>query len=84
MAATRDLYHRIHAIQEIIPGAKTNATINGATIDTSEFESLTFIWDVGVWTDGTHTLKLQDAPDVAGSSDHQPARTSSCYSCWWR
>lgn len=59
----KDLYHNVKVAQALAPSAKLTGTINGADIDMSGFESVLFTVDVGVWTDGTHTLKLQDAPD---------------------
>ena len=53
------------------PAAHT-ATLTGASFDRevgpagdigAPYEALDIILDVGAWTDGTHTPKLQDSPD---------------------
>lgn len=60
--ASRDLAHSIKPVQAFAPAAKT-ATANGLDIDTSGFEAVDFVLNVGVVTDGTHTPKLQEADD---------------------
>lgn len=49
-----------------------SATVNGgdhnAAAAGSKFREVLCYIDVGLWTDGTHTFKLQDAPDNAGAA----------------
>ena len=61
-----DLVHQIKPKQAIVPAAHTAST-NGADIDTAGFDGCDFFWEIGAWTDGTHTPKLQSAPDSSGS-----------------
>jgi hypothetical protein len=58
----RDLAH--HTLQKhSIPPAVRAATINGADVDRSGYESVTALVHFGAYTDGTHTPKLQEADD---------------------
>lgn len=59
----RDLGALITAVKNIVVGAKTNGTVNGATFDTAPYDGATAIVHVEAWTDGTHTPKFQDSPD---------------------
>lgn len=65
----RDLKSTHDVAQSINPGAKLTGTINGTGVDTQGYESALCVVDVGAWTDGSHTLKLQDSPDNATWTD---------------
>ena len=43
--------------------AKTDGTVNGVAVDMKGYHSLMFFVDSDAWTDGTHTLTLEDSPD---------------------
>ncbi len=43
--------------------ALTNGTVNGASVDTKEFGSATFLIDVGLFTDGSHVFSVEVAND---------------------
>ncbi len=58
----RELYHSVKVLPALAPAVR-NATTNGSNVDTLFFESCLFVVDVGTRTDGTHALKLQEAPD---------------------
>ena len=60
----RDQASKIHYAQSLVPKAYI-ATTNGSTVDTAGFDSITFDFNFGVITDGTHTPSLQDSPDGA-------------------
>jgi len=71
-----DLYNRIAAVQDLVPAIyKTTQTSTG--IDRTAFEggsdALVGVLNVGAWTDGTHTFKLQDSPDNSAWTDVAPA-----------
>lgn len=66
-----DLYNRIAVVPGLNPAVyKTNQT---ASIDRQAYEqgsdALVAVLDVGAWTDGTHTFKLQDSPDNSTWTD---------------
>lgn len=58
--ASKDLYHRIKVAQNIESKAITT-TATGSAQDTAGYESVTAIVNIGVVTDGTHTLTLQES-----------------------
>ena|SRR5579859_938191 len=70
--AILDLYNRIGVVHDLAPAART-ATANSTGIDRTAFEgsadALVAVLDVGAWTDGTHTFKLQDSPDNSTWTD---------------
>ena len=49
--------------------AKTNGTSNGTGVDTSGFDAVTVVFDVGTRTDGTHAAKIQDSDDNSSFAD---------------
>ena len=63
--ASRDLVHDITVKQTITNAViKTNQTAaSGNSVDSQGYESLIFIWEVGLWVDGTHTPTLQESDD---------------------
>jgi hypothetical protein len=57
-------YYEQKVTPALAPAARSAAaTVNGADINRQGFEALLFVLSVGTWTDGTHTYKLQEAPD---------------------
>lgn len=66
--APRDLYHHLGPVQSIAPGAKT-ATASGTGVDLRFYSSALVLLDVGAWTDGTHTLKIQESDDNSSYTD---------------
>lgn len=66
------LYDEILIAPNIETQALTNGTVNGLDVDRSPangpaYQDAIFYIDVGLWTDGTHTFKIEEAPDNAGS-----------------
>ena len=59
----------------VAQGAHT-ATVNGATVDTAGYDGAALYVFPGTWTDGTHTVKLQDSPDNATWTDVAAAQLS--------
>lgn len=63
----KDLVNEISIAQSLVPRAITTVSISGATVDLRGYESATFVIDAGDWTDGTHTIVLQESDtDVDG------------------
>ena len=62
-----DLVHNMKPKLALAPAAHT-ATSTGVDIDTAGFDSCDITYVVGVVTDGTHTPKLQSAPDNGSGS----------------
>lgn len=67
-----DLYNRIGIVPDLNPAAHA-ATVSSTGIDRTAYESgvdaLVAVLEVGAWTDGTHTFKLQDSPDNTNWTD---------------
>lgn len=63
----RDLMNTISGAPALGNGALIAATVHGASIDVTALNSgndgLCFLVDVGVVTDGTHTLSIEDSID---------------------
>lgn len=55
-------------VQTMPPAAHT-ATANGATVDTQNDKRAAFDVNVGLFTDGTHTIKFQDSDDGSTWAD---------------
>jgi hypothetical protein len=49
------------------------ATTNGTALDLAAADTDMVVFNPGVWTDGTYTLKLQDSPDNVTWTDVTPA-----------
>lgn len=64
---TRDLKNNIDVLTSLDPKAYTSST-NGASADLRGFESAVVAFVVGTVTDGTHTPKVQEAPDDGSGS----------------
>lgn len=60
--ATRDLYSDLRGDQSLAAQTRT-ATANGAQVDLQGAESAVAVFDLGAYTDGTHTLDIEEAPD---------------------
>ena len=52
-------------VQSLRPQA-TTATRTGAEVDTLRYEGALFLISVGLWTDGTHTVDIEES-DTSGS-----------------
>lgn len=61
----RDLHHLLEVPSVCIdPGAKTDGTVNGSSADLKGYFSAMVILDAqGAYTDGTHTLTVQESSD---------------------
>jgi hypothetical protein len=55
-------------VPQIGPKAITTTT-NGTALDLSATDADAIVFNPGVWTDGTHTPKLQDSPDNSTWTD---------------
>lgn len=59
----RDLHHLLATpVKSIDVGAKT-ASADGASADLKGYLSAVVFVDADAWTDGTHTIHLEDSPD---------------------
>lgn len=62
--ALRDLDNLLAVpVKSIDVGAKTDGTVNGASADLKGYHSAIVFIDADAWTDGTHTITLEDSPD---------------------
>lgn len=52
-----------------LAGTARTTTANGTSIDLQNFNAATAVVVPTAWTDGTHTLKLQDSPDGSSWTD---------------
>ncbi|SRR5258708_29667519 len=60
----RDLADLIfHSLSLPVVARNANATVNGGAVDLSQFNRAECVVIPGTWTDGTHTVKLQDSDD---------------------
>lgn len=61
----------VHSLApSLVPAARTAAAaVNGTGVDTSGCDTVTCYANVGVWTDGTHTFKIQDSADNSTFAD---------------
>lgn len=62
----KELSSEISTVQSIPPLLRL-ANVTGDEIDTTGFESVTFITNIGVFTDGTFTLEIQESATSGGS-----------------
>jgi len=58
MSVMRDLYSNLDAAQSIAPAART-VTVNGAEVDILNYDSALAVLDLGAYTDGDWSFKLQ-------------------------
>jgi hypothetical protein len=64
-----DYAKRINEATTIAPAAaRTTGTITGTTVDTANYGGVTLFTHVGVITDGTHTLSIEEG-NAANMSD---------------
>lgn len=63
-----DIKNHIDPAPSLAPAART-ASANGAGVDLANFDAACAVIDVGLWTDGTHTFKLQDSDDNTTFAD---------------
>lgn len=67
--AVKDLFHDLKA--EVALAAQeiaSNTDTNGADITHADFQSVTFVGQVGNYTDGDYAVKLQEADDDGSGS----------------
>jgi hypothetical protein len=62
----RDLGSMVKLNFSIGVAAKTTATVNGTAIDLAPYDGAAVLFHVGTWTDGTHTLTVEES-DASGS-----------------
>jgi hypothetical protein len=65
----RDLADLIFHAMSLSPVARVNGTFNGTAVDLSQFNRCEAVIIPGSWTDGTHTIKLQDSDDNVTFTD---------------
>lgn len=70
-----DLKNHLAIAQSLKPAART-ATANGVGVDLANINKAVVVFDIGAWTDGTHTFSVQESDDnssfaavVAGDLD---------------
>lgn len=63
MKAIKDIYKPTNVMT---PAAHT-ATTTSAAIDTANVNENEFVYQIGTWTDGTHTPKLQECATSGGA-----------------
>jgi len=68
MGILRDLKSNLDAVQSLLPAARA-VTANGTGVDLLDFGGAMAVADIGLWTDGTYTLKLQESDDNAAWAD---------------
>lgn len=61
----RDLKDNIDVVQSIAPlsAVRATGTATGAAVDLQGYDAAMAVYNIGAWTDGTHTPSLQDSPD---------------------
>lgn len=63
----RTLYSHCLTQQALTAAARTNGTVNGATVDLgvygNDFRTVLFIVSTATVTDGSHAITMQDSPD---------------------
>jgi len=62
MSIAFDLKSNVDLVQSLAPATRNSAS-NGAQVDLQGYHSAMAVFSVGAITDGTHTPKLQEAPD---------------------
>ncbi|MFM2345358.1 MAG: hypothetical protein RL654_111 [Pseudomonadota bacterium] len=58
----QDIRNTLDYVQSLPPAART-ATVNGTSVDTTNYGSAAVIFEMGALTDGTHTPSVQDSDD---------------------
>lgn len=58
-----DLKNDTKAIKSLAPAALTDGTVLGTVVDLLHYRSAIVIFDIGAWTDGTHTPSLVESDD---------------------
>lgn len=67
---TRDETGVHSLVPSLVPAARTAAAaVNGVGVDTLGCDTVTCYANTGVWTDGTHTYKVQDSADNSSFAD---------------
>lgn len=65
----RDIVNSISVAHSLAPATRTSGA-NGAGVDLAEWEAAAVVVHVGSYTDGTHTIEVQEADDDGtGSPD---------------
>lgn len=64
----RDLVHNIDAAQSLAPKALT-ATGTGSNVDLQGYYSCLVLFNIGAWTDGTHTPVVEHSADGTTFTD---------------
>ncbi|MCV0371081.1 hypothetical protein [Filomicrobium sp.] len=68
----KDTKSALNFAQTLAPAAQ-NASANGTGVDLRGYNSALAVVNVGAWTDGTHTPKLQESDDNATWDDVEAA-----------
>ena len=61
MAVQLDQSKELSPVQSIAPGAKTASTTNGASADMANYGAATVVVNVGLHSDGTHKIQLEES-----------------------
>jgi len=62
MSIAFDLKSNVDVVQSLAPATR-NAASNGSAVDLQGYYAAMVVFSVGAVTDGTHTPKVQEAPD---------------------
>lgn len=62
MSQTKDLSVLVKHVQSLRPQA-TTANRTGTSVNTLGYEGVVVVVNAGLWTDGTHTIDIQDSAD---------------------
>ena len=60
--ASKDLASRVKHVQSLAPAART-ASADGTGVDTLNYDGVMVVVNAGLWTDGTHTIDIQESDD---------------------
>lgn len=60
-----DLYNNISVVQALAPVAVA-ADNTGSAIDLAGYKSVVIVWNVGVVTDGTYAIEIQESDTTTG------------------
>lgn len=61
--AAKDLKNDIYIVQSVAPGAKTASTTSGTAVDMKGYNSATVVVEVGLHSDATHKIQLEESSD---------------------
>lgn len=75
----RDLKSKLSPVLTLNPAAYATGTGTGTGVDLAGYNGAVAHWAMGAWTNGTHTLKLQESSDNTTFSDVGTADLSGSF-----